>query len=63
MNSEKLAGILGAIVAVSPWSRLSSTARSGQFGKPPLQAQKAAPAAAVAAVPAVRGPVVREVPQ
>ena len=63
MNSEKLAGILGAIVAVIALVAAVVYGPIGQMGKPAAQVQKAEPAAPVAAAPPVRGPVVREVPQ
>jgi hypothetical protein len=63
MTSEKLAGILGAIVAVIALAAAVVYGPLGQIGKPPVQAQKVGPAAPVAAAPPVRGPVVREVPQ
>ena len=63
MNSEKLAGILGAIVAAVALVAAFVYGPIGQIGKPAPQAQKAEPAAPVAAAPPVRGPVVRDVPQ
>jgi hypothetical protein len=59
MESEKVAGILGAIVAVAALvTALVYWPTTGKSAKP---AQKIE--APVAAQPAVRGPVVREVPQ
>jgi len=63
MNSEKLAGILGGIVAALALVAAIVYGPIGQMGKPAGQVQKAEPAAPVAATPPVRGPVVREVPQ
>jgi hypothetical protein len=61
MESEKLAGILGALVAAAVLGMAFFYVPIGQTGKPakPIKAeQQAAPAP-----PPVRGPVVREVPQ
>jgi chorismate synthase len=64
MNSEKLAGILGAIVAAAVLVIAIAYGPIGQIGKPQKPVQKAEqPAQSVAAPPATRGPVVREVPQ
>jgi hypothetical protein len=64
MNSEKLAGILGAIVAAGVLVIAIAYGPIGQIGKPPKSVQKAEqPAQSVAAPPATKGPVVREVPQ
>jgi hypothetical protein len=62
MNSEKFASILGAIVAVVV---LVAAFFYGPLGKPLKPDQKAEPAAqpVVPPPPAVRGPVVREVPK
>jgi hypothetical protein len=63
MNSQKIAGILGTIVAAAV---LVIAFIYGPIGKPPSKAApKAEPAAQSAAPPppAARGPVVREVPQ
>ena len=62
MNSEKFASILGAIVAAVV---LAAAFYYGPIGKPPKPVQKVEPATQPAAPPppAVRGPVVREVPQ
>jgi hypothetical protein len=63
MNSESLAGILGAIVAAIVLVVAIAFGPIGQFGKPPpkpvavQQPSQMAPAA-----PAPRGPVIREVP-
>ena len=62
MDSEKFAGILGAIVAAAV---LVAAFFYGPIGKPPKPVQKVEPVAQPAAPPppAARGPVVREVPQ
>ena len=62
MNSEKLASILGAIVAAAV---LAAAFYYGPIGRPPKPVQKVEPAAQSVAPPppAARGPVVREVPQ
>jgi len=63
MNSESVAGILGAIVAAVVLVVAIAYWPIGQFGKPakpstvqPVQAQP------VPAAPAPKGPVIREVP-
>jgi hypothetical protein len=61
MNSESVAGILGAIVASAVLVIAIAYGPIGQIGKPQKPAQKIE-APAVGAPP-VRGPVVREVPQ
>jgi len=62
MESEKIAGILGAIVAAA--AVVVAIVYYGQFGKQQAPAQKVEqPAQPVAPPPAARGPVVREVPQ
>ena len=64
MESEKLAGILGAIVAAIVLVIAIAYGPIGQMGKPQKQIQKVEPTKAPAnAPPAVRGPVIREVPQ
>ena len=62
MNSEKVAGVLGAIVAVVV---LVFAFVYGPIGRPLKPVQKVEPPAQAAAPPppAARGPVVREVPQ
>jgi hypothetical protein len=62
MNSEKFAGILGAIVAAVV---LVIAFLYGPIGKPPNPGQKVETVAQPTAPlpPAARGPVVREVPQ
>jgi hypothetical protein len=60
MNSESFAGVLGGIIAVIALVAAIYYGPIGQFGKP-----KAPPAAAQApgsAAPAVKGPVIKEVP-
>ena len=61
MNSESVAGVLAAIVASIVLVIAIAYGPIGQFGKPtkPRQKSSSPPNAA----PAVRGPVVREVPQ
>ena len=59
MDSEKVAGILGAIVAAVVLVIAIAFGPIGQMGKPAKQIKAEQPAAA----PPVRGPVVREVPQ
>jgi len=65
MDSEKVAGILGAIIASAVLVIAIAYGPIGQIGKPqkpvPKIEQPAQPAAPPP--PAVRGPVVREVPQ
>jgi hypothetical protein len=64
MNSEKVAGILGAIVASAVLVIAIAYGPIGQIGKPQKQIQKIEQTKAPAnAPPVVRGPVVREVPQ
>jgi hypothetical protein len=64
MDSEKVAGILGAIVAVAVLVIAVAYGPIGQIGKPQTQPQKVEQSAQpVPAPPPVRGPVVREVPQ
>jgi hypothetical protein len=64
MNSESVAGILGAIVASIVLVVAIAYGPIGQFGKPAKPAPKVEQTAQPApAAPAVRGPVVREVPQ
>jgi hypothetical protein len=62
MDSEKVAGILGAIVASVVLVIAIAYGPIGQMGKPAKPVQKIE-APAQPAAPAVRGPVVREVPQ
>jgi hypothetical protein len=64
MNSQSVAGILGAIVASVVMVVAIAYGPIGQFGKPAkavVGTQQAAPAP-VPAAPAPRGPVIREVP-
>jgi hypothetical protein len=64
MNSQKVAGILGAIVASAVLVIAIAYGPIGQIGKPQKPVQKLdQPAQPAASVPPVRGPVVREVPQ
>jgi hypothetical protein len=63
MDSESVAGILGAIVASIVLVVAIAYGPIGQFGKPapkPAAVQQQAPAAPAA--PGPRGPVIREVP-
>jgi hypothetical protein len=64
MTSESVGGWLGAIVGFAILVVAIAYGPIGQFGKPskPVQTIEA-PKAPVPATPAVRGPVVREVPQ
>jgi hypothetical protein len=64
MDSEKIARILGAIVAVAVLAIAIAYGPIGQIGKPQTQPQTAEqPAQPAPSPPPVRGPVVREVPQ
>lgn len=63
MESEKFAGILGAIIAAVVLVIAIAFGPIGQFGKPPKPAQTVDQPKPAVAAPAVRGPVVREVPQ
>jgi hypothetical protein len=64
MNSDSVAGILGAIVAAIVLVIAIAYGPIGQIGKPQKQIQRTEqPKAPANAPPAVRGPVVREVPQ
>src|ERR1700694_1986831 len=64
MDSEKVAGILGTIVAAAVLVIAIAYGPIGQIGKPQKQIQKIEqPKAPASAPPAVRGPVVREGPQ
>jgi len=63
MRSESVAGVLGAIVAAAVLVVAFAYGPIGQFGKPARPARLEQPAAQpMPAQPAVRGPVVREVP-
>jgi hypothetical protein len=63
MTSESVAGVLGAIVAAAVLVVAFAYGPIGQFGKPIRPAGIEQPAARpMPAQPAVRGPVVREVP-
>ena len=64
MTSESIGGVLGAIVGAAVLVLAIVYGPIGQFGKPAKPVEKIeAPKAPVPATPAVRGPVVREVPQ
>ena len=64
MNSQSVAGLLGAIVASIVMVVAIAYGPIGQFGKPvkPASIQQSAPGLQVPAAPAPRGPVIREVP-
>jgi hypothetical protein len=65
MNSQSVAGLLGAIVASIVMVVAIAYGPIGQYGKPvkPASLQQSAPALLpVPAAPAPRGPVIREVP-
>jgi hypothetical protein len=64
MNSQSVAGLLGAIVASIVMVVAIAYGPIGQFGKPPRPASLQQPPQAqpVPAAPAPRGPVIREVP-
>jgi hypothetical protein len=62
MNSESVAGILGAIIASLVLVVAIAFGPIGQFGKPPARPASAQPAAAQPAPAAPRGPVIRDVP-
>jgi hypothetical protein len=63
MDSQKLAGILGTIVALLVMASVVIYGPKPDKGGPKQPATTEAPKAPVATVPAPRGPVVREVPQ
>ncbi|HYI30286.1 MAG TPA: hypothetical protein VD863_20800, partial [Bradyrhizobium sp.] len=64
MDTEAIAKILGGTIVVVALVAAVWFGPIGQGGKPAPAAQKIeAPKAAAPAAPAVRGPVVREVPQ
>ena len=63
MNSESVAGILGAIVASIVLVVAIAYGPIGQFGKPaPKPTVVQQPVQGAPAAPAPRGPVIREVP-
>jgi hypothetical protein len=62
MNSEKIAGILGAIVALAVLAAAFVYVPPGSSNAPAKQAAQP-PQAPANPEPVVRGPVVREVPQ
>jgi hypothetical protein len=63
MESEKVGGILGAIVAAVVLAIAFAYGPMGPFGKPAKQLQTNQAPKAPPGPPPVRGPVVREVPQ
>jgi hypothetical protein len=64
MDTEAIAKVLGGIIAVVVLAAAVVFGPIGQKGKPATEAQTIeAPKDAVPAAPAVRGPVVREVPE
>jgi len=63
MNSQKIAGILGTIVAAGVLAAAVAYGPIGRPGKSPQTQKIEQPAQPAPASPAVRGPVVREVPQ
>ena len=62
MDSESVAGILGAIVASIVLVVAIAYGPIGQFGKPAPKAAVQQPVQTAPAAPAPRGPVIREVP-
>jgi hypothetical protein len=62
MDSESVAGILGAIVASIVLVVAIAYGPIGQFGKPAPKAAVQQPTQTAPAAPAPRGPVIREVP-
>jgi hypothetical protein len=63
MESEKVGGILGAIVAAVVLAIAFAYGPMGPFGKPAKQVQKIEAPKAPPGPPPVKGPVIREVPQ
>ena len=63
MNSERVAGILGAIIACAVLVVAFAFGPVGQIGKPAKPPQKVEAPKPPPSAPPVRGPVVREVPQ
>jgi len=64
MTSEGVAGVLGAIIGSAILVVAIAYGPIGQIGKPEKKVQASEPAQPpLNAPPAVRGPVVREVPQ
>ena len=61
MNSESMARLLGAVIALAVLIVAFEYGPSGHMAKPDAQKTEAPPAQP-AAPPAVRGPVVRDVP-
>jgi hypothetical protein len=62
MNSQSVAGLLGAIVASIVLVVAIAYGPIGQYGKPANPASSQQPAPAVQPAPPPRGPVIREVP-
>ncbi|UPK01772.1 hypothetical protein [Bradyrhizobium sp. 170] len=62
MNSQSVAGLLGAIVASIVMVVAIAYGPIGQFGKPAKPASVQQPAPPLQQAPAPRGPVIREVP-
>ena len=62
MSSQSVASVLGWIVAAAVLVAAVFYGPLGQLGKPPKPAVAQQPAPALPAAPAVRGPVIREVP-
>jgi len=63
MESEKVGGILGAIVAAIVLAIAFAYGPMGPFGKPAKQLQTNQAPKAPPGPPPVRGPVIRDVPQ
>ena len=63
MNSQKIAGILGTIVAAAVLAAAVAYGPIGHLGKPQQILKVEQPVQPAPASPPVRGPVVREVPQ
>ncbi len=65
MNSERFAAILGTLIALAVLAAAVFYVPIGSVNKlvKPVDQQPAAPANPVAAAPAPRGPVIRDVPQ
>ena len=63
MNSQKIAGILGTIVAAAVLAAAVAYGPIGHLGKPQQILKVEQPVQPGPASPPVRGPVVREVPQ
>jgi hypothetical protein len=63
MNSETVARVLGAIVGAAALIMAFTYAPPWQTAKPEKAVQQSEPPKTPPAAPAVRGPVVREIPQ